>query len=75
MAGLTDRFDLVVANIGVRVLTDLAAEIEDCVAAGGTLVLSGLLDDQVDGTLAAYARVREAERRSLDGWSIVRLVR
>jgi len=72
---LTDRFDLVLANIGVRVLTDLAAGIEACVASDGALLLSGLLDDQVDGTLAAYARVREAERRSLDGWSIVRLVR
>jgi ribosomal protein L11 methyltransferase len=37
------------------------------------LILSGLLDEEADGVVAAFAPLREAERRSSQGWSAVLL--
>lgn len=62
-------FDVVLANIGVRVLADLAADLVVRVAPGGLLVLAGLLTDQVDAVVAVCAGCREVERRDEDGWS------
>jgi ribosomal protein L11 methyltransferase len=64
-------FDLVLANIGARVLRELADPIQGRVAPAGRLVLAGLLDAQVDQTVAAYARCTEVDRRSEEGWSVV----
>jgi ribosomal protein L11 methyltransferase len=61
-------FDVVVANIGARVLRELATEIIAHVRPGGSLVLAGLLDTQVDEVVAAYAGCVETERRTEDGW-------
>lgn len=65
------RFDLVVANIGARTLGALAPAIVERVADGGTLVLAGLLTEQVDDVVAAYESagigcVSVGER---DGWA------
>jgi ribosomal protein L11 methyltransferase len=49
-------FDLVVANIQADVLEPLAAPLAARVAAGGVLVLSGLLAPQADRVAAVYAR-------------------
>jgi ribosomal protein L11 methyltransferase len=38
-----------------------------------TLVISGLLEDEVDEVARAFAPLRERERRSLEGWSAVLL--
>ena len=67
------RFDVVVANIGARVLRSLADPIRDRLAPGGLLVLAGLLDAQVDEVVAAYPTCREEDRRSLEGWGVARL--
>jgi ribosomal protein L11 methyltransferase len=70
------RFAVVVANIGVRVLDELAGALWARVESGGVLVLAGLLDAQVDPLLArAYPEAVEVDRRSLDGWSAVVLRR
>jgi ribosomal protein L11 methyltransferase len=69
---LTDvegTFELVVANIGVRVLTDAAAELDARVVPGGRLVLSGLLDAQADAVVARYASCEEEDRPTQEGWS------
>ncbi len=50
------RHDLVVANILRSVLVRFASEIAACVAAGGTLVLSGLTSTDVAEVSARYAR-------------------
>jgi ribosomal protein L11 methyltransferase len=38
-----------------------------------TLILSGLLEDEVDEVAAAFAPLRERERRALEGWGAVLL--
>lgn len=64
------RFDLVVANILAGPLVAMAPEIRRRVAAGGTLVLSGLLAHQTNRVAAAYRaqglRLQRAEQR--DEW-------
>jgi ribosomal protein L11 methyltransferase len=40
----------------------------------GTLIVSGLLDEESDEVTAAFAPLRERSRRSAQGWSAVRLV-
>jgi ribosomal protein L11 methyltransferase len=61
-------FDVVMANIGARVLRDLADRLRALVAPGGWLVLAGLLDGQADEVVAAYPGCVEVERRAEDGW-------
>jgi ribosomal protein L11 methyltransferase len=67
-----DRFDIVIANILSNPLKVLAPALLARVAAGGALVLSGVLERQADEVMAAY---READRevglavwRALEGW-------
>ncbi len=62
------RFDVVVANIGLGVLVDLAAPLADRLGPDGRLILSGLLVEQVDAARGAYPDLREVSRRELDGW-------
>ena len=47
--------DLVVANILANVLIDLAQPIQDMLKTDGRLLLSGILCDQVDAVMQAYA--------------------
>lgn len=71
-------FELVLANIEAGVLTALAPDFPARVAAGGgTVILSGVLADQADGVLRAFAAagmVLEA-RRDEDEWAALRLRR
>lgn len=69
VADVTGTFDVVVANIGARVLRELADPICARVAPGGQLVLAGLLDDQADDVVAAYSGMRLAQLRTEDGWT------
>ena len=48
-------FDLLIANILAGPLIELAPAFAKSLAAGGTLILAGLLDSQADGVAAAYA--------------------
>ena len=47
-------FDLIVANILARPLMQLAPEMRNHLASGGSLILSGILETQRDKVLAAY---------------------
>lgn len=61
-------FDLVLANILARPLTEMAPDIVAARAADGALVLSGLLVIQADGVEAAYRACGLPEaRRIIDG--------
>lgn len=65
------RFDVVAANIGARTLQALVAPIVERIAVGGTLVLAGLLVDQVDAVVATYgsAGLRCVSVGERDGWA------
>lgn len=70
---LTDRFELIAANIGLGVLVEIAPVVTGLLAPGGALVLSGLLDDQVDAVVEAYPGLTLESTRSADGWTAVTL--
>ena len=63
-----ERYDVVLANILARPLTEMAPDIVRACAPGGCLVLSGLLEIQADGVEQAYqACGLPAARRLIDG--------
>lgn len=66
-------YDLVVANILARPLRGLAPELARITRTGGTVLLSGVLDDQADGVIEAYAPFFEglAVRESKRGWVLI----
>ena len=62
--------DLVLANILSGPLCGLAPILGQLLAPGGELVLAGLLDEQADEVITAYAPMLALQRwRSLDGWT------
>ncbi len=65
------RFDLIFANILARPLMGLAPSIAARLAPGGTLILSGLIDRDVNGVLSAYAAqgLKLKRRTNLEGWA------
>ncbi|TDR93007.1 50S ribosomal protein L11 methyltransferase [Enterovirga rhinocerotis] len=77
LAGRPGRFDLVFANILARPLARLARPIARVLASNGTLVLSGLLERDVPGILAAYRTQGLALRRQSvrEGWATLVLRR
>lgn len=67
--GETAGFDIVLANILARPLIDLSDNIAAAVAPGGTLVLSGLLSDQIEAVSDAYAgRIKFGPATRSDDW-------
>jgi ribosomal protein L11 methyltransferase len=69
--------DLVLANIEASVLTPLAPAFPARMAPASTVILSGILTDQADGVLAAFADagLTLEARRDEDEWSALRLRR
>lgn len=67
-AAVGRNFDLVLANILARPLTELAPAVAAARKPGGCLVLSGLLEIQADGVEAAYkAQGLTTARRVIEG--------
>ena len=66
-------YDLVVANILSEPLCHLAPKLVPLIARGGTLVLSGLLPNQRERVIAAYARhgLKLSSARVFDGWVVL----
>ena len=64
-------YDLLVANILFRPLIKLARSITDNVSAGGTVILSGILDQQASALVTTYRNhgVTLNDRFSIDGWT------
>lgn len=69
LESIGDRFDVVLANIGAAVLRELAPVLAAHVGAAGSLVLSGVLEDQADGVVGCFPGFTELDRLSLDGWA------
>ena len=70
-------FDLIVANILARPLMRLAPGMAANLAPGGSLVLSGILDEQRAQVLAAYVgqRFRHVATLHREGWTTLHLQR
>lgn len=70
-------FDLIVANILARPLMRLAPGMARYLAPGGSIVLSGILDNQRDAVLAAYIgqRFRHVRTTHREGWVTLHLKR
>ncbi len=68
-------FDLVIANILAAPLRAIAADLGKALRRGGTLVLSGLLNQEAPGLIAAYGAQGFAlvEHRRIAGWSTLTL--
>jgi len=68
-------FDLIVANILARPLMQLAPKLAPFVKRGGSLVLSGLLDNQRDAVLAAFRNQGLYHQASFHsrGWATLHL--
>jgi ribosomal protein L11 methyltransferase len=66
----TRRYDLVFANILARPLRLIAPEAARATAAGGELILSGLLPGDLPGVLSAYRAqgFSLASKREIEGW-------
>jgi ribosomal protein L11 methyltransferase len=75
--GLAGPFDLIFANILMGPLLELAPGMARALAAGGTLVLSGLLNPQGDDVAAAYRAegFDVARRREVGDWTTLTLRR
>ena len=70
------HYDLVIANILAGPLIELAPALADILAEGGTLILAGLLDKQVQAVKQAYARQGVLLLSSSGGeWPCLRLVK
>jgi ribosomal protein L11 methyltransferase len=76
-AQVPGRFRIVVANILLNTLEELAAALASKVAPGGRLVLSGLLAPQADAAERAYEAqgLRPVSRKDREGWVRVELSR
>jgi ribosomal protein L11 methyltransferase len=68
LSEITGEYPLVLANIEARVLIPLAAQLDACVADGGSLLLSGLLQTDVDAVRAAYPALHERARPMCGDW-------
>ena len=64
-------YDLLVANILFRPLIKLARTITDNLSGGGTVILSGILDQQASALVTTYRNhgVTLSDRFSIDGWA------
>jgi ribosomal protein L11 methyltransferase len=61
-------FDVVVANILARPLMDLADQLQSLLAEDGTLVLSGILENQIDVVQDSYPELSFKNPVVMDGW-------
>lgn len=65
-------YDLVLANILARPLLDLEETFALSQPPGGTIVLSGILETQIDEIQSCYSSHYESfERRTLDDWGLL----
>jgi ribosomal protein L11 methylase PrmA len=63
--------DAIVANLMRPLLLEVASRME---RRPDALILSGLLDEEADEVAAAFAPLRERERRSMQGWTALLLL-
>ena len=68
-------FDLIIANILAGPLIELAPHFAEALAAGGTIILAGLLDRQADAVAKAYEKQKLGiARRGSGEWPVLSVV-
>ncbi len=67
------RFPLVVANLMLEILLELAGPLTRCVSARGALILSGLLHEHVPAVTRRYEGFRLAQRSDRKEWTTLLL--
>lgn len=72
-AATLGQFDVVVANLTGGLLVASAARLQSLAVAGGHLVISGFMDEEVNHVLGAFAACRLDARTSEDEWVCARL--
>jgi len=65
------RFPILVSNIGLQVLLELRPKVLRLLAAGGTLILTGLLYRDCEELLQAYHGLKLQRRINRRGWAAV----
>ncbi len=61
--------DILIANILARTVQDLSRQFQELVAPGGRILLSGILDEQVDDVQLSFSGGFDSfEKEYLDGW-------
>lgn len=63
-----DRFDIVTANLTGATLVGAAARLETVAALGGTVIVSGLREDEERAVASAFRQSSQIGRASDDGW-------
>jgi len=64
-------YDLVIANILAEVIIELRDTLLDHVKPGGTLLLTGILDSQVERVCAHYGHDFQFSQQQQDQWSLL----
>ncbi len=62
-------FDIVCANILAQPLIDLSDRLKSMLNPGGSIVLSGVMESQIDWVMSSYADLEMSEPAVLDGWA------
>lgn len=75
VAGIRRRFPLVVSNIILETLVELAGPLARCVGGQGALILSGLLHDHVPVALGSFKKFRLEGHKQRKEWSTLLLRR
>lgn len=64
----TDCYDIAVANISAKIVSELAGELVAAVRPGGTLIVSGVLQDNADGVVQSLTEAgAHVRRRCISG--------
>ena len=66
-------FDVVLANISAKVLTELATPLAQTLAPGGVLIASGVLEEQSAAVAEAFrgAGLRVEDVRAMEDWAVI----
>lgn len=68
LGAVPGEFDLVLANLLVPIIEELGPDLVACLAPDGTLVVGGLLEDQVDRAVVALSPLQVRSRVASSGW-------
>lgn len=73
LADITERFDIVLANLLAPTVVELAAELRRVTGEAGALVVSGILAERHDHVVAALAPMRVVETATRENWAALLL--